>query len=72
MKQCDKRAWTEAISDTAIGTLINFPLNIGLLSVTFAMEFTVFWTAVCSWFMFTSVAIVRKFFVRRYFDKRNS
>ena len=37
-KTGDKNAWVESISDTVIGTLINFPLNLILLTITFAME----------------------------------
>ncbi len=71
MKTGDKKAWVESLSDTAIGTLINFPLNLLLLSVTFALEFSVFSTAVSTWVVFTVVAIVRKYLVRKYFAKRN-
>lgn len=71
MKRSDKAAWKESISDTAIGTAINFPLNMLILTITFALEFTVFWTALVSWFVFTIVAIVRKFLVRKYFAKQN-
>lgn len=70
MKRSDRAAWRESISDTAIGTAINFPLNMVILTVTFALEFTVFWTALVSWFVFTIVAVVRKFLVRKYFAKQ--
>lgn len=71
MKRSDKAAWTESISDTIVGTLINFPLNIIILSIAFNLNFTVFWTAILSWFTFTSSALIRKYYVRKYFDKRN-
>ena len=71
MKTGDKNAWVESISDTVIGTLINFPLNLILLTITFAMEFTVLWTAIASWAVFTVVAVVRKYLVRKHFAKRN-
>lgn len=71
MKLGDKKAWIESISDTAIGTLVNFPLNLILLSITFALEFSVFSTALATWVVFTLVAIIRKYLVRRYFAKRN-
>jgi ABC-type protease/lipase transport system fused ATPase/permease subunit len=70
MKRSDKAAWKESLSDTAIGTAVNFPLNMMILTVTFALEFTVFWTAFVSWFIFTIVAILRKFLVRKYFAKK--
>tara|TARA_B100002019_G_scaffold255314_1_gene237934 strand:- start:40 stop:258 length:219 start_codon:yes stop_codon:yes gene_type:complete len=72
MKRSNKNAWTEAISDTAIGTLINFPLNMLILTFAFAAELSVFWTATLSWAIFTVVAIVRKFLIRKYFAKRYS
>ena len=72
MKRSDKLAWKESLSDTAIGTAINFPLNMLILTITFALEFTVFWTALASWFIFTIVAVVRKYLVRKYFAKKNS
>ena len=71
MKKGDKNAWVESISDTAIGTLINFPLNLLLLTATFALEFSVLATAVATWVVFTVVALVRKYLVRKYFAKRN-
>lgn len=71
MNSGDKKAWIESISDTAIGTLINFPLNLILLSITFALEFSVFSTAVATWIVFTVVAIIRKYLVRKHFAKRN-
>jgi len=70
MKRSDKAAWKESLSDTAIGTAINFPLNMVILTITFALELTVFWTALASWFIFTLVAIVRKYFVRKFFAKK--
>ena len=72
MKRSDKLAWKESLSDTAIGTAINFPLNMMILTITFALEFTVFWTALASWVIFTIVAVVRKYLVRKYFAKKNS
>jgi ABC-type protease/lipase transport system fused ATPase/permease subunit len=72
MKRSDRAALREAISDTAVGTLINFPLNLIVLSLAFSLQFTVFWTAVISWFTFTVIAIIRKYYIRKFFDKKNS
>lgn len=66
----NKQAWKESLTDTALGTVINFPVNMCLLSFTFAMGFSVFWTAVSSWFAFTIIAIIRKFIVRKHFAKK--
>ena len=70
MTSVDKQAWREAIVDTILGTMINFPVNICLLSITFALNFSVFWTAFASWFAFTIIAVVRKYFVRKHYAKK--
>lgn len=71
MTKTDRQAWREAIMDTVLGTLINFPVNMCLLSITFALNFGVFWTAVASWFVFTTIAIIRKYFVRKHYAKKH-
>ena len=63
-------AWKEAITDTAIGTVINFPLNLLFLYVAFELELSVFKTAAMTWIVFTVVAIVRKYLVRKHFIKK--
>lgn len=63
-------AWKEAITDTALGTVINFPLNLLVLYVAFEMKMTVFKTAAMTWVVFTVVAIVRKYLVRKHFIKK--
>ena len=68
----NKKAWAEAISDTALGTLINFPLNIIILTITFELELTVFQTSVVLAVAFTVLAILRKYMVRTYFLKKDS
>ena len=70
MNRDKKLAWIEAISDTTIGTLINFPLNFLLLSITFSLHFDVLETAIASWGAFTVISVLRKFLVRRYFSKK--
>ena len=70
MKFNDKKAWKEAISDCIIGTLLNFPLNILAVTVIFEMNLTVLQSSVLLWFMFTLVAVVRKYMVRVYFKKK--
>lgn len=61
----------EAVSDTALGTVINFPLNYVMVLFCFWMEMTalvmtIFMTSVL--FVF---AVIRKYYVRIYFDKKN-
>lgn len=67
----NKKAWTEAVSDTAVGTIINFPLNLLVLSFAFNLELSVFSTAVITWVVFTVIAIVRKYMIRLYFKKKS-
>jgi len=66
----NKKAWIEAITDTAIGTVINFPLNLAVLYFAFNSKMSVFNTAVLTWVMFTAIAIIRKYIIRIYFKKK--
>lgn len=66
----NKQAWKEAISDTVIGTIINFPLNIAAMWFIFYAKLSVLQSSVLLWFVFTSVAIVRKYLIRIYFNKK--
>jgi|SaaInlStandDraft_2_1057019.scaffolds.fasta_scaffold29280_3 hypothetical protein len=63
--------WIEAISDTALGTLINFPLNIVILTITFELELSAFNTSIVLCVVFTILAIVRKYIVRNHFSKKS-
>lgn len=67
----NKAAWREAIWDTAIGTMINFPLNMLAMWFIFMAQLSVFESSALLWFIFTSVAIVRKYFMRIYFEKKS-
>ena len=66
----NRKAWIEAISDTALGSLINFPLNIVILTITFELELTVLQTSVVLAVTFTILAIIRKYMVRSFFSKK--
>jgi len=68
----DKAALKESVSDTILATPINLFLNFILISFSLwlelnATQMTFFITAV----LFV-VAIVRKYYVRIYFEKRSS
>ena len=67
----DKKAWLEAISDTAIGTVINFPLNILAMMVIFKVNMNAFQASLFLWFIFTTLAVVRKYIIRRYFKNKS-
>ena len=66
----NKSAWVEAIGDTALGTIINLPLNIIILTITFKLQLSVLDTSIVLWIVFTVVAIIRKYAVRKYFIYR--
>jgi len=67
----NKPAIKESVTDTIIGLLINYPINILVLFVTFHYHLTPFWTATTLTITFTFIAIARKYFVRIWFQKRN-
>jgi Kef-type K+ transport system membrane component KefB len=72
-----KQAMREAVVDTTFALIINFPLNFVLLWIATLLGIndndsannlmmTIFLTTV-----FTIVAIIRKYFMRQWFDKMN-
>lgn len=67
----NRAAWKEAISDTVIGTIINFPLNMLAMWIIFQTNMSVFESSAFLWLVFTSVAIVRKYCLRVYFEKKS-
>ena len=74
-----KQAMRESLVDTGLALAINFPLNMVLLYIanrTFLLVLEeetaqIFWTSVFLTVVFTLVAVVRKYFMRQWFDKRN-
>lgn len=60
----------EAIFDTLLGGVINFPLNILMLWICSLYGLNVFWTSVVITIFFTFVAITRKVLVRHHFYKQ--
>lgn len=76
----DKDSLRESVSDTSLALIINFPFNMLLLWIanrTFIPNLDtegdiIFWTSVFLTVNFTVVAIVRKYFVRNYFKKKQT
>lgn len=76
----DKESLKESVSDTTLALVINFPFNMLLLWIanrTFIPNLDtegdiIFWTSVFLTVNFTVVAIVRKYFVRNYFKKKQT
>lgn len=64
-------AFKEAVADTGIALLINFPLNMGLIVIARTYEMSVLVTTIFFTLIFTVVAIARKTYMRLYFEKRN-
>jgi hypothetical protein len=64
-------AFKEAVADTGIALLINFPLNMGLIVIARTYEMSVLVTTIFFTIIFTVVAIARKTYMRLYFEKRN-
>ena len=67
----DKKALKESMSDTLFGTAINFPLNYVMVAFCLTMgmsaiQMTIFMTS-CLFVL----AVIRKYYVRVWFDKRN-
>ena len=66
------RAAREAITDTAIGTAINFPLNAAMMTLAFPLELTAIQASLMFTGVFTLMAIVRKTAVRMHFAKKQA
>jgi len=77
-RKFDKHAFKESVGDTALALIINFPLNMLLLYIanrTFIPKLDneadiILWTSVFLTFVFTLVAITRKYFVRVWFKNK--
>ena len=67
----NKAALKEALSDTALGTVLNFPLNLLAMWTVFELQLTVLESSILLWAVFTAVAIVRKYCLRVYFEKKS-
>ena len=66
-----KIAFKEAVADTFLAFLINFPLNILLVAIAFDLKLSILQTSVFLTIVFTTVAIIRKTYTRMYFETRN-
>lgn len=62
-------AWKESIIDTCLALLINLPLNMLLLYCCKLLELSVIQTSVTLSFVFTVVAIIRKYCLRVLFSR---
>lgn len=67
----DKPAFKESLSDTFLGTVVNFPLNYILFAFCLSANMTALqMTVFCTSILFV-LAVARKYYVRIYFSKHN-
>ena len=65
-----KVAFKEAVADTFLAFIINFPLNLLLIAIAFDLDFTALQTSIFLTLVFTTVAIIRKTYTRMYFETK--
>ena len=67
----DKPALKESVVDTLIGAIFNFPLS--WLTITLVLLFTQnsFLLSLSQLIVLSLIAIIRRYYVRVYFDKQN-
>ena len=77
MNNSKRKAFKEALSDTALAFLMNVPIGFGIIAfanwigiITVTNEENV-QLVILQNIVFTTVAIVRKTFVRIYFEKKD-
>ncbi|MDA9842944.1 hypothetical protein N9C44_00580 [bacterium] len=77
MSNSKRKAFKEALSDTALAFLMNVPIGFGIIAfanwigiITVTNEENV-QLVILQNIVFTTVAIVRKTFVRIYFEKKD-
>jgi O-antigen/teichoic acid export membrane protein len=64
------RAFKESATDTAVAAIMNIPLNYCMVSIAFAMGLSAIQTTIMMTAVFTSMALIRKTYIRLHFDKR--
>lgn len=72
MVSLNKKALKESFTDTVLATIISFPLNIVLLSISRLLELNIVETAVFITVVLFGIAVTRKYYVRVYFDTRKN
>ena len=69
----NRQALKESIGDTILATLINFPLIWALNYLTMVVFlFVPFGVSITNTFILFWIAFTRKYYVRIYFDKKNT
>tara|TARA_R100001369_G_scaffold39425_2_gene65505 strand:+ start:1815 stop:2072 length:258 start_codon:yes stop_codon:yes gene_type:complete len=67
----NKEAFRESVADTLLGALFNFPLS--WLTITIVLLFThnSFIISLSQLIVLSLLAIIRRYYTRVYFDKKN-
>ena len=68
----DRSALKESVSDTIIATPLNLLINYVFLALLMSLEFGPVLISVIMTMVFFVIAIVRKYYVRTWFKKRQS
>jgi ABC-type bacteriocin/lantibiotic exporter with double-glycine peptidase domain len=68
----DRAALKESLSDTIIATPLNLAINYLFLALLMSLEFGPVLISVIMTMVFFVIAIVRKYYVRTWFKKRQS
>lgn len=66
-----KRAFKEAITDTLVGTVINFPINYLILLICLQLSFSTFETTITLTSIMFVIAVARKMAIRLWFERKN-
>lgn len=66
-----KSAFKEAMTDTLLGTVINFPLNYVILLVCLQLSFSTFYTTITLTCIMFVIAVLRKAAVRLWFERKH-
>ena len=66
-----KLAFKEAVFDTSLATVINFPINFVLVAMALELELSVMATTVMLTSTFFTIAVIRKTCLRLYFHRRH-
>lgn len=65
-----KQAFREAVADTLVAFCINVPLNFIVVAFAYSRNFSAIETSILLTTLFTSLALIRKTYIRLHFDKR--
>ena len=65
-------AFKESVADTAVGAIINLPMNFILLAIGLHWGLDALWLSIFMTGVFTIIAVIRKYLIRLHFMSRNT